>query len=53
MAKRKKNNPKKSKQKAATYTIDSVAAAKFLEATKNIPVQKVETPAEIKEFFED
>ena len=53
MAKRKKNNHKKSKQKTATYAIDSVATAKFLEATKNIPVQKVETPAEIKEFFED
>lgn len=53
MAKHKKNNHKKGKQKVAPYTIDSVATAKFLEATKNIPVQKVETPAEIKEFFED
>lgn len=50
MAKHKKNNHK---QKVASCTIDSVAVTKFLEATKNIPVQKVETPAEIKEFFED
>lgn len=53
MTKPRKNNHKKGKQKAEPCVIDTVATAKFLAATKNIPVQKVETPAEIKEFFED
>lgn len=53
MVKKRKCNHKKNKQKVAPCAIDSVAVTKFLEATKNIPVQKVETPAEIKEFFED